>query len=313
MYWKNWKKVDFAIFDPKKSRCLVGLGQISGKPVKIVKKWLYQLILGMFMDNVKNFCDHSMILWEMAANRKPIGSFWTPPASFRVNKQTKWMKYQVIGNQIKEEEFEICIKSVYRYERRKEKTREITSFLSILSDFQQIQGKFCQLFAKIMRWSLENFRKSYQNYRSFDEKGRKKLFCKGIAKKSQKGPKMSRKFFFFSKFQKRSKKVEKMILSPLEVVSEWGNREKVVKKRKMKKKFRDFNSPDGNEIVANLRIRQRFLPPALFWKVGELKASSDLQIWHYFTSVVPFGPSWIRLNGACGICPAYRAISNSPI
>ena len=33
--------------------------------------------------------------------------------------QTKWMKYQVIGNQIKEEKFEICIKSVYRYERRK--------------------------------------------------------------------------------------------------------------------------------------------------------------------------------------------------
>ena len=46
---------------------------------------------------------------------------------------------------------------------------------------------------------------------------------------------MSRKIFFFSKFQKRSKKVEKMILSPMEVVSEWVNREKMVKKRKMKK------------------------------------------------------------------------------
>ena len=56
------KKVDFVIFDPKKSRCLVGLGQISEKPVKIVKELFYQLILEMFMDKVKNFCDHSMIL-----------------------------------------------------------------------------------------------------------------------------------------------------------------------------------------------------------------------------------------------------------
>jgi hypothetical protein len=37
---------------------------------------------------------------------------------------------------------------------------------------------------------------------------------------------------FFSKFQKRSKKVEKMILSPMEVVSEGGNRGKVAKKEK---------------------------------------------------------------------------------
>ena len=26
LYWKNWKKLDFAIFDSKKSRCLVSLG-----------------------------------------------------------------------------------------------------------------------------------------------------------------------------------------------------------------------------------------------------------------------------------------------
>ena len=37
---------------------------------------------------------------------------------------------------------------------------------------------------------------------------------------------------FFSKFQKRSKKVEKMILSPMEVVWEGGNRGKVAKKEK---------------------------------------------------------------------------------
>ena len=37
---------------------------------------------------------------------------------------------------------------------------------------------------------------------------------------------------FFPKFQKRSRKVEKMILSPMEVVSEGGNRGKVAKKEK---------------------------------------------------------------------------------
>ena len=31
---------------------------ISGKPVKIVKRLLYYLVLGMFMDKVKKFCDH---------------------------------------------------------------------------------------------------------------------------------------------------------------------------------------------------------------------------------------------------------------
>ena len=33
----------------------------------------------MFIDKVKNFCDHSMILREMAANQKPIGTLWPPP------------------------------------------------------------------------------------------------------------------------------------------------------------------------------------------------------------------------------------------
>ena len=187
--------------------------------------------LGEFDGGAKTTSNSGVISFEYVE----IWERYAQYVSSLTNKQTKWMKCQVTGNQIKEEKLEICIKSVYRYERKKGKTREITSFLSILSDFQQIQVKFYQLFATVMRWSLENFRKSYPNYRSFDEKGRKKLFCKEIAKKSQKGPKMSRKKFFFSKFQKRSKKVEKMILSPMEVVSEWVNREKMVKKRKMKK------------------------------------------------------------------------------
>ena len=34
----------------------------------------HYLLLRMFIDKVKNFCDHSMILREMAANQKPIGT-----------------------------------------------------------------------------------------------------------------------------------------------------------------------------------------------------------------------------------------------
>ena len=54
-----------------------------------------------------------------------------------------------------------------------------------------------------------------------------------LAKKSQKVPneKISQKKFF-SKFQKRSKKVEKMIAERTEAVSEGGNRGKVAKKEK---------------------------------------------------------------------------------
>jgi len=54
-----------------------------------------------------------------------------------------------------------------------------------------------------------------------------------LAKKSQKVPnEKNSPPKFFLKFQKRSKKVEKMILSPMEVVSEGGNRGKVAKKEK---------------------------------------------------------------------------------
>ena len=60
--------------------------QVQANSKKIVifefqKKWL---LVGMFMDKVKNFCDHSMILWEMAANQKSKGTLWPTPASFRV-------------------------------------------------------------------------------------------------------------------------------------------------------------------------------------------------------------------------------------
>ena len=37
------------------------------------------------MDKVKNFCEHSMILWEMAGNLVTDGLPQPPPGSFRVN------------------------------------------------------------------------------------------------------------------------------------------------------------------------------------------------------------------------------------
>ena len=47
------------------------------------------------MDKVKNFCDHSTILWEMAGDLLTSGHFWTPPASFRVKIQTLLLAFYV--------------------------------------------------------------------------------------------------------------------------------------------------------------------------------------------------------------------------
>ena len=44
-----------------------------------MKKWLYYLLVGMFMDKVKNFCDHSIPLREMTDNLQTTGHLWTPP------------------------------------------------------------------------------------------------------------------------------------------------------------------------------------------------------------------------------------------
>ena len=72
--------------------------------------------------------------------------------------------------------------------------------------------------------------------------GRRRIFEKRIIFFLKKFKKNFPKFFFFSKLQKRSKMLEKMILSPMEVVSEGGNREKVVKKEKLIKILR-FQRP----------------------------------------------------------------------
>ena len=73
---KKLKKINFGIFNPKKPWSRLCLGWISGKPVKIVKKWLGYLVIEMFMDRVKKFCDHSMILWEMAGDLLTSGQNW---------------------------------------------------------------------------------------------------------------------------------------------------------------------------------------------------------------------------------------------
>ena len=66
-----------------------------------------------------------------------------------------------------------------------------------LSDFQQIQVKFHQLFATVMRRSLENLKKKITKniVRLTRErrKGRKKLFWAEIAKNLQKVPRENRK------------------------------------------------------------------------------------------------------------------------
>ena len=61
------KKLNKSQFCDFRSNKIV-IFSVSEKSVKILKTWLYYLQFRMFIDKVKNFCDHSMILWEIAAN-----------------------------------------------------------------------------------------------------------------------------------------------------------------------------------------------------------------------------------------------------
>ena len=80
---KNWQKilaafeVDFVIFDPKKIIIFYRSQMNFWNPFQGKKKWLDHLLVGMFMDKVKNFCNHSMILWELADGLLTNG--WIPP------------------------------------------------------------------------------------------------------------------------------------------------------------------------------------------------------------------------------------------
>ena len=65
---KKLKKIDFVIFDPKSHNLGTVSAEFLGKHAKIVNKWLDYL--------VKKFCDHIMILWQMAGDLLANG--WTP-------------------------------------------------------------------------------------------------------------------------------------------------------------------------------------------------------------------------------------------
>ena len=76
---------------------------------------------------------------------------------------------------------------IVRLKARRKKTDFKGKLEQILPTFCQYnkEGEWIQLFATVLRWSLWRFeKKNYQIYRSIDRKeGRKKLFCKEIAKK----------------------------------------------------------------------------------------------------------------------------------
>ena len=75
---KNW----FCDFRPQKIIIFYRSRPNFWKTCQDNKKLPYHLLVGMFMDKVKNFCDHSMTLREMTDNLPTTVHFWTPPASF---------------------------------------------------------------------------------------------------------------------------------------------------------------------------------------------------------------------------------------
>ena len=81
--WKKvrgffYEKVEKIRYFRSKKNFFIGLGWISEKPVKVVKKWLDYLLVGIIMDKAKNFCGHSMILWKMAGNLLTNGQIPLP-------------------------------------------------------------------------------------------------------------------------------------------------------------------------------------------------------------------------------------------
>ena len=97
--------------------------------------------------------------WLRAVLFTPKVAFWKA-----------WMKNKVFGNQIKEEKLEIFASVPYRSntgkgkERIWERYRQKEEKLENLRDFQQIQVKFYQLFATVLRWSLEKFEEKIYKY-----------------------------------------------------------------------------------------------------------------------------------------------------
>ena len=56
----------------------------------------FGMTVGMFMDKVKNFCDHSMTLREMTDNLLSSSHFWTPPPPLGLTQTTFNLKVLTI-------------------------------------------------------------------------------------------------------------------------------------------------------------------------------------------------------------------------
>ena len=100
------------------------------------------------------------------------------------------LRWRSLENLKKKKITKMIVRLTRERKKGRKKLNKQTNKFENLSDFQQIQVQFYQLFATVLRWSLENLKKIYQNYRSFDERGeeRKKVtksnaICKNNRKK----------------------------------------------------------------------------------------------------------------------------------
>ena len=91
------------------------------------------------------------------SNTGRLGERYARHVSSLTNKQTKGRK------------FEIFASVSYRSNTGKERKKKSRGKLLTLTIWQ-IQVQFYQLFATVMRWSLENLKEIDKNYRSFDER-----------------------------------------------------------------------------------------------------------------------------------------------
>ena len=78
---KKLKKNRFCDFRFQKIIILCRFRLNFWKTCQDSKKMTY-LLVGMFMDKIKNFCDHSMILWEMVGDLPSNGLNQPPPLCF---------------------------------------------------------------------------------------------------------------------------------------------------------------------------------------------------------------------------------------
>ena len=134
---------------------------------------LSKLICTTIIEISSNCCNFTDF-WARAVFFTPKVAFWKA-----------WMKNKVIADQMEEEKIEKIELVSYRSNTGKGKGR-----IWERSYFEEIQVKFYQLSATVIRWSLENLKTKYQNYRSFDEveeeKKKKRAVLQRNSQKSQK-------------------------------------------------------------------------------------------------------------------------------